>query len=160
MDRARSVRGIADLAVETGAVEGCRLLRDGGYRLVVVSNQSAVGRGWMTAEDLDAVNAELDRRLGVVIDAWFVCPHRPDQGCRCRKPGTLLLEQAPDEFGSDPGATWFVGDAARDLDAATGFGCRPALVRTGKGAATIATHPEVAAFDDLADFARTGLGLG
>jgi D-glycero-D-manno-heptose 1,7-bisphosphate phosphatase len=121
----------------------------------VISNQSAVGRGWMTAAELDAVNAELDRRLGGVIDAWFVCPHGPDDGCRCRKPDTLLLEQARDAFGFDPAATWFVADAARDVVAAQRFGCRPALVRTGKGAAAIAAHPDVPAFADLADFARS-----
>jgi D-glycero-D-manno-heptose 1,7-bisphosphate phosphatase len=155
VDRINSVRTVADLDLEVGAIEGCRLLKDAGYPLGVISNQSAVGRGWMTAADLDAVNAELDRRLGGVIDAWFVCPHGPDDGCRCRKPDTLLLEQARDAFGFDPATTWFVADAARDVVAARRFGCRPALVRTGKGAATIAAYPDVPAFADLADFARS-----
>jgi len=155
VDRARSVRAVADLAVETGAVEGCALLRASGHRLVVISNQSAVGRGWMTAGTLDAVNAELDRRLGGVIDAWFVCPHAPGDGCRCRKPDTLLLEQARDRFGFDPATTWFVVDADRDVEAARRFGCRPALLRTGKGQDAIARHLDVPAFADLADFARS-----
>jgi len=155
VDRVNSVRTVADLDLEVGAIEGCRLLKDAGYPLGVISNQSAVGRGWMTADDLDAVNAELDRRLGGVIDAWFVCPHGPDDGCRCRKPDTLLLEQARDAFGFDPAATWFVADAERDVVAAQRFGCRPALVRTGKGEGAIAAHPDVRAFADLADFARS-----
>ena len=154
VDRVNSVRTVADLEVESGAIEGCRLLKDAGYPLGVISNQSAVGRGWMSEADLDAVNAELDRRLGGVIDAWFVCPHAPDDGCRCRKPGTLLLEQAQAEFGFDPRLTWFVVDADRDVEAARRFGCRPALLRTGKGPAAIAAYPDVPAFDDLADFAR------
>ena len=154
-DRTDSVRGVADLQIEAGAAEGCRLLHGAGYPLVVISNQSAVGRGWMSAADLDAVNAELNRRLGGVITAWYVCPHGPDDGCRCRKPDTGLLEQAQAEFGFDPATTWFVVDADRDVEAATRFGCRPALVRTGKGAAAIAAHPEVPAFADLADFARS-----
>jgi D-glycero-D-manno-heptose 1,7-bisphosphate phosphatase len=155
VDRVNSVRTVADLEVETGAIEGCRLLKDAGYPLGVISNQSAVGRGWMTASDLEAVNAELDRRLGGVIDAWFVCPHGPDDGCRCRKPGTLLLEQAQGAYGFDPAVTWFVVDAERDVAAAQRFGCRPALVRTGKGERAIAAHPDVPAFADLADFARS-----
>jgi D-glycero-D-manno-heptose 1,7-bisphosphate phosphatase len=155
VDRADSVRTLADLEVEVGAVEGCRLLREAGYPLGVISNQSAVGRGWMTAADLDAVHAELDRRLGNVIDAWFVCVHGPDDGCRCRKPGTLLLEQAQAVFGFEPAATWFVVDAERDVLAAQRFGCRPALVRTGKGATAVRAHPELPAFADLADFARS-----
>ena len=157
VDRVNSVRTVADLEVETGAIEGCRILREAGYPLGVISNQSAVGRGWMTAAELEAVNAELDRRLGGVIDAWFVCPHGPDDGCRCRKPGTLLLEQAQARYRFDPAETWFVVDAERDVVAAQRFGCRPALVRTGKGAAAIAAHPDVPAFDDLADFARSVL---
>jgi D-glycero-D-manno-heptose 1,7-bisphosphate phosphatase len=155
VDRADSVRTIADLELEAGALEGCRLLHDAGYPLVVVSNQSAVGRGWMSASDLEAVNDALDRRLGGLIDAWFVCTHGPDEGCRCRKPGTLLLEQAHEAFGFAPAATWFVVDAERDVAAAQAFGCRPALVRTGKGAAAVAAHPELPAFADLADFARS-----
>ena len=155
VDRADSVRSIADLEVEAGATEGCRLLHAAGYPLAVVSNQSAVGRGWMTAAELVAVNDELDRRLGGVIDAWFVCPHGPGVGCRCRKPDTLLLEQARDAFGFDPASTWFVMDAERDVEAARRFGCRPALLRTGKGRAAIAAHPDVPAFADLADFARS-----
>ena len=157
VDRADSVRSIADLEVEAGAAEGCRLLHDAGYPLVVISNQSAVGRGWMSSDALDAVNAELDRRLGGVIDGWFVCPHGPADGCRCRKPNTLLLEQAQARFGFDPATTWFVVDAERDVAAAQRFGCRPALVRTGKGAAVIAAHPDVPAFTDLAAFASSVL---
>ena len=155
VDRVNSVRTVADLEVETGAIVGCRLLKDAGYPLGVICNQSAGGRGWMTATDVDAVNAELDRRLGGVIDAWFLCPHAPDDGCRCRKPGTLLLEQAQAEFGFDPRLTWFVVDAERDIAAARAFGCLPALVRTGKGAAAAAAHPDVPVFADLADFARS-----
>jgi len=155
IDRVNSVRTVADLDVEVGAIEGCRRLKDAGYPLGVISNQSAVGRGWMSVAELDAVNAELDRRLGGVIDAWYVCPHGPDDGCRCRKPDTLLLERAQADFGFDPAATWFVVDADRDVEAARRFGCRPALVRTGKGLAAIAAYPDVPAFDDLADFARS-----
>lgn len=155
VDRADSVRRVADLEVEVGAVTGCERLQGAGHRLVVITNQSAVGRGFMDRSTLDAVNAELDRRLGHVIDRWYVCPHAPDAGCRCRKPDTLLLEQARADLGFDPATTWFVVDADRDVEAALHFGCRPAVVRTGKGAATAAAYPELPAFADLDDFARS-----
>jgi D-glycero-D-manno-heptose 1,7-bisphosphate phosphatase len=158
VDQERSVRSVADLVVETGAVEGCARLKTAGHLLVVISNQSAVGRGWMTRATLDEVNTELDRRLGGVIDAWYVCPHAPEDGCACRKPGTRLLEQARADHGLDPASTWFVVDATRDVEAALAFGCRPALVRTGKGAAAIAAYPDLPAYDDLADFARAVTG--
>jgi D-glycero-D-manno-heptose 1,7-bisphosphate phosphatase len=155
VDRATSVRAVADLEVEQGAVDGCTRLRAGGYRLLVVTNQSAVGRGWMDRSALDAVDAELDRRLGGVIDAWYVCDHAPEAGCRCRKPDTLLLEQARADWGFEPAATWFVVDAGRDVEAARRFGCLPAILRTGKGADTAAAFPDVPVFADLDDFART-----
>jgi D-glycero-D-manno-heptose 1,7-bisphosphate phosphatase len=153
VDRASSVRSVADLEVEVGAVDGCARLRAAGHRLVVITNQSAVGRGLMSRAELDAVHSELDHRLGGVIDAWYVCPHGPDERCRCRKPDTLLLEQAQGDFGFDPASTWFVVDAVRDVEASLRFGCRPAIVRTGKGATAIATYPDVPAFADLAGFA-------
>ena len=155
VDRPDSVKAIGELQIEPGAARGCEVLHDAGYRLVVVTNQSAVGRGWMDRPTLDAVNAELDRRLDGVIDAWYVCDHAPDAGCRCRKPGTLLLEQAQADLGFDPAETWLVADADRDIDAARRFGCRPAIVRTGKGETTAAAYPDVACFADLTDFARS-----
>ncbi|MGZ4675932.1 MAG: D-glycero-alpha-D-manno-heptose-1,7-bisphosphate 7-phosphatase [Acidimicrobiia bacterium] len=155
VDRPGSVTDVSELELEQGARAGCRRLHDAGHRLVVVTNQSAVGRGRMSRADLDAVNAELDRRLGGVIDAWYVCPHAPDDGCRCRKPDTLLLEQAQADLGFDPAVTWFVVDAVRDVEAARRFGCPPAIVRTGKGAEAVAAHPELPVFADLEDFARS-----
>ncbi len=153
VDLADSVRRVADLEIEAGARPGCDALRAAGYSLTVVSNQSAVGRGWMDATTLDAVNDELNRRLGGAIDHWYVCTHAPNLGCRCRKPDTLLLEQAQVDLGFTPATTWFVVDAARDIEAARRFGVRPALVRTGKGTATATEFPDVPVWDDLAAFA-------
>lgn len=120
----------------------------------MVSNQSCIARGLVDQADVDAINAELDRRMGRTITAWYVCPHGPDDGCTCRKPGVGLLEAAREELEFVPARTWFVADAERDVIAARRFGCRPALVRTGKGAAAAAALPDVDAFDDLAHFAR------
>ena len=154
VDVADSVKGLDELKVEPQAARGCSLLVRAGYQLAVVTNQSAVGRGFMDRATLDAVNEELDHRLGGVIDHWYVCDHAPEAGCRCRKPDTLLLERAHAELGFIPADTWFVVDAGRDIEAARRFGCRPALVRTGKGAATEAAYPDVPCWDDLAAFAR------
>jgi len=149
-----SVKGLDELEVEPRAAFACSLLAHAGYGLAVVTNQSAVGRGFMDRPTLDAVNTELNHRLGGVIDHWYVCDHAPEAGCRCRKPDTLLLEQAHAELGFVPADTWFVVDAGRDIEAARRFGCRPALVRTGKGAATAAEYPDVPCWDDLAAFAQ------
>ena len=68
VDQEASVRGLADLVVERGAAEGCTRLKAAGHELAVITNQSAVGRGWMTLTTLDEVNAELDRRLDALSD--------------------------------------------------------------------------------------------
>jgi len=155
VDRPRSVTSVDELTVERGAIEGCALLKAAGHALAVVTNQSAVGRARMSTTTLGEINAELNQRLGGSIDAWYICPHAPDDGCRCRKPDTLLLEQAQSDFAFTAADTWFVVDAVRDVEAALAFGCRPALVRTGKGLDAIAAYPDVPAFADLADFAAS-----
>ena len=91
---------------------------------------------------------------------WYVCDHAPEARCRCRKPDTLLLEQAHDDLGFEPSRTWFVGDAGRDIEAARRFGVQPALLRTGKGAATVREYPEVPTWDDLDEFARSVISGG
>ncbi|MBM3674429.1 MAG: HAD-IIIA family hydrolase [Actinobacteria bacterium] len=154
VDRPGSVTDLDELEVEAGAAQGAALLARAGFALVVVTNQACVGRGALSPPRLDQINRALDEALGSRIRAWFVCPHAPEVGCRCRKPGTLLLEQAHGLLGFDPAETWFVLDAGRDIEAARRFGCHPALVRTGKGRATEADYPDVPVWDDLLAFAR------
>lgn len=153
VDRADSVTSVADLELVSGAREGTARLSAAGYTLVVVTNQACVGRGQLAERELHEINAELDRRLGGVISDWLVCPHTAAQACECRKPRTQLLDRARDAWGFDPAATWFVGDDDRDVEAAQRFGCRPALVRTGKGARTAAARFDVPIFEDLSGFA-------
>lgn len=154
IDRPGSVTSLAELELETGARAGAGLLAAAGYRLLVVSNQACVGRGQLDAATLEAINAELDRRLGGVVAEFFVCPHAAEDGCDCRKPRTALLERAQAAWGFKPADTWFVGDDGRDIEAAEQFGCRPALLMTGKGPATRDHHPSVPVWDDLHAFAR------
>ncbi len=155
IDRVDSVKALEEIEIETGAVDGSARLAAAGFTLAVVTNQSAVGRGWMSRTTLDAVNADIDRRLGGTLTHWYICDHAPTAGCRCRKPDTLLLEHAHRDLDFDPDETWFVGDAGRDIEAARRFGVRPALVRTGKGADTAAEYPDVPVWDDLDAFARS-----
>ncbi len=118
----------------------------------MITNQSVVGRGLLDLETLHTINRELDRRLGNTLHGFYVCPHTPGAGCACRKPGTLLIEQARVAWPFDPASTWFVVDADRDIEAAHRAGVQPALVRTGKGADTERRHDDVPAFDDLLAF--------
>jgi len=153
VDRTDSVKGVDELEIVPGAIEATAVLHQAGFRLLVVTNQAVVGRGLLDIDTLHAINRELDRRLGNTIHGFHVCPHTPEAGCACRKPETLLIEQARVAWPFNPAVTWFVADADRDIEAAQRAGVRPALVRTGKGAATAARHPDVPAWDDLLAFA-------
>ena len=114
-----------------------------GLRLAVVTNQSAVGRGLMTREDLDEIHRRMIARCawrGAAIDGVFVCPHLPWQGCGCRKPKPGLLLQALAALGEPPERCVAVGDSADDLLAAKAAGVPFVLVRTGHGEETL-RHP-------------------
>jgi D-glycero-D-manno-heptose 1,7-bisphosphate phosphatase len=153
VDRTDSVKSVEELVVLPGVVDATAALHRAGYRLLVLTNQSVVGRGELGLDALHTINSELDRRLGNSLRGFHVCPHTPEIGCACRKPGTLLLEQARVAWPYEPAATWFVGDAPRDIEAARRVGVQPALVRTGKGVVTERDHPDVPVWDDLAAFA-------
>jgi histidinol-phosphate phosphatase family protein len=109
------------VALFAGAVEGLRRFREAGWRLIVVSNQSGLARGYFTREQLSAVTdrlAELLAAGGVVLDAIYYCPHGPDDGCDCRKPRLGMIEAACRDFAIDLAKSWMVGDKAADLELA------------------------------------------
>jgi histidinol-phosphate phosphatase family protein len=114
-------------------VDGARAaldrLRAEGIRLAVVSNQSAVAKGLVTREDVDAVNARVSELLGP-FEAFEVCPHDAGDGCACRKPAPGLLERACAEAGVDPARAVMIGDIGADVQAAAAAGVRAVLVPT------------------------------
>ena len=102
----------------------------------VVTNQSAIGRGYFTVEQLDDVHDRLLMLLraeGADLDAVLYCPHLPESGCQCRKPAPGLVLQAVERFGVDRDRCFFVGDRRTDVEAGKGAGVRTVLVRTGYG---------------------------
>ncbi|HKG10912.1 MAG TPA: HAD-IIIA family hydrolase [Gaiellaceae bacterium] len=116
-------------------VEGARpaldRLRDAGIALAVVTNQSGVGRGYMTREQLRAVNERIEQLLGP-FDWWAICTHRPDEACSCRKPGPGLVAQAAHALGADPVRCVVIGDIGSDVEAARAAGARAILVPNHK----------------------------
>ena len=120
-----------------GAVEGLRRMRDMGFGLVVVSNQSGVARGYFSAADVDRVNARLVELLaaeGVSLDGLFYCAHGPDDDCPCRKPRTGMVEQFASRNPFDPRECFVIGDRATDIELGRNLGAGTILVRTGYGA--------------------------
>ena len=125
--------------------DAIRLLNRAGYPAVVITNQSAIGRGIIDEPFLHEVHAALDSRLAAGrarIDAYYYCPHHPDaeidryrQVCRCRKPGPGLIEQACRDLDLDPQQSVMVGDRRMDVASGHAAGVRAVLVRTGVGAA-------------------------
>jgi len=119
-----------------GAAEGLRALCDAGYPLVVVSNQSPIGRGMLTEDRLREIHARLTEMLaaqGVRISGWYWCPHAPWEGCTCRKPAPGMFFKARDELGVILDSSWVVGDRLSDLRAGRKVGSRTILVATGYG---------------------------
>lgn len=129
-----------------GVVNALRRLRAAGYLLIVVTNQSAIARGWLTEGRLADIHAELNRQLqaeGTRVDAYYYCPHLPDAAvnrysvvCDCRKPEPGMLRRATREWHVDPAASFMVGDSERDAEAGRRAGCRPILVGGKSGHAT------------------------
>ena len=138
------------LSVLPWTADAIRLLNRAGFAAVVVTNQSAVGRGIVDEPFLHSVHAALDARLAAGrarIDAYYFCPHHPDaevaryrQACRCRKPGPGMIEQACRDLEIDPARSVMVGDRWLDVECGRAAGTRTVLVRTGHGGHE-ADHP-------------------
>lgn len=126
----------AEVELEAGAVEALAALRDAGYVLAGVTNQSGVGRGYYGLDAVAACNARVDELLaahGVTIAGWYVCPHGPADDCACRKPLPGLAEAAAAELGLDLARSWVIGDKPSDAGLGLAVGARAVLVATGHG---------------------------
>ena len=122
-----------------GSLEAIARLNQWGWRVVVASNQSGVGRGLFGMDTLNAINDKMVRSLAQVggrLDAIFFCPHAADSTCECRKPKSGLFQQIAERFNADLTGVPCVGDSLRDLQAGVSMGCEPYLVLTGKGMKT------------------------
>lgn len=140
-----------------GSLEAIARLNEAGWRVVVASNQSGVGRGLFDMDTLNAINEKMTKALAQVggrLDAIFFCPHPADSTCECRKPKPGMFIQISERFNVDLSGMPVVGDSLRDLQAGVAVGCKPYLVLTGKGTKTKADpalpegteiHPDLAA---------------
>jgi D-glycero-D-manno-heptose 1,7-bisphosphate phosphatase len=136
-DRDDFIKEPAEWVPIPGSLEAIARLNHAGWHCVVASNQSGLGRGLFDVAMLNAVHAKMHKMLAAVggrIEAVFYCPHGPEDGCRCRKPGPGLFEQIGERYGVDMKGVPVVGDTLRDLQAGVAVGCLPHFVLTGKGA--------------------------
>lgn len=127
---------IDQLELLPGAADGLRRLAASGIGAVMVTNQSVVGRGMLSMEELGKIHDELVRRLnaeGAGLEAIYVCPHRPEEGCSCRKPSTELALRAAQELHFDLRQSFVIGDQPGDIQMGRACGATTVLVRTGYG---------------------------
>ena len=138
-----------------GAAEGLRRMREMGLGLIVVTNQSAIGRGYFDLDRLEEIHERLREILeaeGVALDAIYFCPHKPDDGCSCRKPGTGMVEKAMEEFGFDPEQCFMIGDKESDIELGRRVGATTFLIRSEEADETETQADYVV--DDLAEAAE------
>ncbi|MEC8427486.1 MAG: D-glycero-beta-D-manno-heptose 1,7-bisphosphate 7-phosphatase [Pseudomonadota bacterium] len=152
------VKSVEEFQLIEGSVEAIASLSQAGFAVAIATNQSGLARGYFELEDLEAMHQKLQTAVeaaGGQLSGIFYCPHGPDDGCDCRKPLPGLIDAIEAELNTTAAGWPMVGDSLRDLQAGFARGCKPVLVRTGKGAKTeakLAEHPEMgtAVFDNLA----------
>ncbi|ACK49955.1 histidinol-phosphate phosphatase family protein [Methylocella silvestris BL2] len=124
------------VALLPGAVDGLKSMARRGFPLVVVSNQSGIGRGYFSVEQADAVQdrvRDLLAREGVEIAGWYRCPHAPGEECACRKPSPGMIQDAARDLDLDPARSFVIGDKWSDVELAAAVGAAGLLVVTGHG---------------------------
>ena len=154
-DSERFIKSPAEWNAIPGSLEAIARLNQAGYRVVVATNQSGVGRGLFDMDTLNAIHEKMHsaaQAVGARIDAIFYCPHTADANCDCRKPKPGMLKTIAEHYKVPLAGIWFVGDSLGDLEAAKAVDSQPVLVKTGKGEKTQAKNLPVGTliFDDLA----------
>jgi len=167
LDRDGTINYDSDLFVKSpdewlpieGSLEAIALFNQHGYKVVVITNQSGVGRGFFDMETLDAMHDKMQRlaaKAGGHIEAIYACTHGPDQECGCRKPKPGLFLSFAADKQVDLAEIYAIGDSFRDIEAALTAGAKPILVKTGKGLKTLKYHPhfDYPIFENLYDAAK------
>jgi D-glycero-D-manno-heptose 1,7-bisphosphate phosphatase len=145
-----------------GSLEGIAALSRAGFRVAIASNQSGLGRGLFTQEDLDSIHDKMTKQIrdaGGDLAGIFYCPHRPEDDCECRKPKPGLLRQIEEAFDCKLAGCPVIGDSRRDLAAARAVGARPILVLTGNGQQTSQAMDSANRIEVFADLAAAAHSL-
>jgi D-glycero-D-manno-heptose 1,7-bisphosphate phosphatase len=108
-------------------------LTDAGYLIIVVTNQSGIGRGMFEERAMHEVHRQIQDELNGAVAGFYFCPHLPDEGCRCRKPDIAMIDAAAGDFPIDLENSWLVGDKRIDIETGHNAGLRTAMVLTGYG---------------------------
>ena len=126
-ERSDYVKSISELEIYPNVAKNIKLLKDAGFLVVVITNQSAVNRGIITHEMINQIHNSIQdhlKKYGTFLDGFYYCPHTPDENCNCRKPKSGLLEKAILELNIDLNSSWMIGDSDSDIEAADSIGCK------------------------------------
>lgn len=113
--------------------EAVKLLKEHGFLVIVITNQSGINRKFFTEAAMHEIHEAIQNELTEKIDAFYFCPHLPDEACACRKPKTAMIQNAVEDFEIDLENSWFVGDKALDVETGRNANLKTALVLTGYG---------------------------
>lgn len=144
---------VEDLRLFPYTQEALDLLRANGFLVIVITNQSGIGRRIYSVDDMHAIHSAMQEQLTDAIDEFYFCPHLPDEGCECRKPSLGMINAAVAEFSIDLEGSWMIGDKKIDVETALNAGIGSAMVMTGYGREhlrTLGTPPDIVA-DHLLD---------
>ena len=126
-ERSDYVKSISELEIYPNVAENIKLLKDAGFLVIVITNQSAVNRGIITHEMINQIHNSIQdhlKKYGTFLDGFYYCPHTPDENCNCRKPKPGLLQKAILELNIDLNSSWMIGDSDSDIEAANSIGCK------------------------------------
>lgn len=162
-DSEHYIKSVDEFKVLPGSTEAIIALKQAGFRIYVITNQSGVGRGFYSQAVLQEMHKKLQQLLdnhdpNARVDGFYCCPHAPQDECNCRKPKPGLINQLAREIKTNLSDVPFVGDSKRDLDAALAANCQPILVKTGNGLKTLSqldtlnTNQLPPVFDSLKTF--------
>ena len=155
-DSEHFIKSPAEWKAIPGSLEAIARLNQAGFKVVIATNQSGIGRGLFDMDTLNAMHEKMHRAaqaVGARIDAIFYCPHAADSNCECRKPKPGMFHRISSCFNIGLSGVYSIGDSLRDLQAAVSAGAIPVLVLTGKGQDTRDKEPipeGTLVFDDLA----------
>lgn len=145
-DRDDYVKSADECVPIEGSIEAIVRLNKAGFTVVVATNQAGLAKGKFELDDLEAMHEKITglvEEQGGELGGIFYCPHHPDDNCKCRKPKPGMLDAIEAEFNTSVESSYFVGDSLRDLQAGLLKGCKPILVKTGKGEKTLAQLADV-----------------
>jgi D,D-heptose 1,7-bisphosphate phosphatase len=146
---------ISELEFEEGCLEGLKILKEMGYLLIVITNQSGIGRGYYTIEQMQELNEYMNKILkknNSEIEKFYFCPHVIEDNCSCRKPSPELLYKARRDFNIDLTKSYMLGDKLSDVECGQNAGVRSFLLQTGHSKNNSNTNDKI--FKNILEFAK------